>query len=191
VRVRSETFADHYSQARQFWRSMTDTEQRHIVNAYTFELSKVETIAIRTRMLGHLQIIDPELGDRVPDAMGMVGMADEITPAREPIDLDESPSLSLLAKFKPTLQGRKVGCLIGDGFDRGLVDKLRAAVKQGGRDVRAGRSEDRWRTRRRWHAGAGGSHDLGRPVRDLRCGLRRARCRGAVDVARRGCREGV
>ena len=54
VRERSETFADHYSQPSLFWRSMTEPEQRHIVSAFTFELSKVETLAVRRRMLGHL-----------------------------------------------------------------------------------------------------------------------------------------
>ncbi len=132
VRERSATFADHYSQARQFWHSMTEPEQRHIVNAFTFELSKVDTIAIRTRMLGHLVIIEPELGERVADGLGMVGQADTITPAREPLDLDPSPALSIIAKQQPTLEGRKVGCMIGDGFDRGLVDKLRAAVTSEG-----------------------------------------------------------
>ena len=38
---RSETFADHYSQPRLFFRSMSEPEQRHIVGAFTFELSKV------------------------------------------------------------------------------------------------------------------------------------------------------
>jgi len=128
IRARSETFADHYSQAKQFFHSMTEPEQRHIVNAFTFELSKVDTLAIRTRMLGHLNLIDPELGERVADGLGMRGKADAITPARKPIDLDPSPPLSILAKQKPTLVGRKVGVMIGDGFDRGLVEKLRAAV---------------------------------------------------------------
>jgi catalase len=128
VRERSETFADHYSQARQFYHSMTEPEQRHVVDAFVFELSKVDTIAVRTRMLGHLDVIEPELGARVADGLGMVGMADQVTPAREPIDLPPSPALSILAKHQPTLQGRKVGVLIADGFDRGLVEKLRAAV---------------------------------------------------------------
>jgi catalase len=132
VRARSETFADHYSQARQFWRSMTEPEQRHIVNAYTFELAKVDTVAIRARMLGHLDIIDPELGQRVADGLGMVGQAAAITPVREPIELEPSPALSILAKHNPTLQGRKVGCMIGDGFDRALVEKLRAATMKEG-----------------------------------------------------------
>jgi catalase len=131
-RIRSETFADHYSQARMFYRSMTDTEQRHIVNAFAFELSKVETLHVRQRMLGHLDIVEPELGERVADAMGMTGQAMSLTAAREPIELPPSPPLSILAKEVPTLRGRKVGVLVGDGFDRGLVDKLRTAVAKEG-----------------------------------------------------------
>ena len=129
LRERSPTFADHYSQARMFWRSMTEPEQRHIVSAFTFELSKVETIAIRTRMLGHLKVIEPELHDRVANAMNMEGLADVIQPAVPPRDdLPPSPALSILAKAPATLNGRKVGVLIADGFDRALLDKLRAAV---------------------------------------------------------------
>ncbi|MEJ7602683.1 MAG: catalase [Kofleriaceae bacterium] len=132
IRQRSETFADHYSQARLFWRSMTEPEQRHIVGAFTFELSKVEAVPIRTRMLGHLNIIEPELGTRVADGLGMAGKADVITPAREPKELRPSPALSILGKAPATLTGRKVGALIANGFDLALVDKLRAAVTKEG-----------------------------------------------------------
>ncbi len=96
VRLRAESFADHYSQARMFFRSMSEPEQRHIVSAFTFELAKVETIAIRTRVLGHLMIIEENLGKPVEAALGMQGQADKITPAREPIDLRPSPALSLI-----------------------------------------------------------------------------------------------
>ena len=41
-RVRSERFADHYSQARQFYVSQTDVEQQHIIDSFVFELSKCE-----------------------------------------------------------------------------------------------------------------------------------------------------
>ena len=54
LRKRSETFADHYSQARMFFRSMTEPEKMHIISAFAFELAHVETKAIRLRMLGHL-----------------------------------------------------------------------------------------------------------------------------------------
>ena len=132
LRERSPTFADHYSQAGMFYRSMTEPEQRHIVAAYAFELSKVETVAIRTRQLGHLHLIDRELGDRVAETMGMRGRADVIHAMRAPIDLPPSPALSILGKARLTLAGRKVGCLIADGFDSSLVDKLRAAVTKAG-----------------------------------------------------------
>ena len=70
-----------------FFRSMAEPEQRHIISAFAFELAKVETVAIRKRMLGHLMIIDEALGTAVEQALGMEGMADDITPAQDPIDM--------------------------------------------------------------------------------------------------------
>ena len=61
LRLRPESFADHYSQARQFYRSMSAPEQRHIQKAFAFELSKVETPVIRSRMLGHLALVEETL----------------------------------------------------------------------------------------------------------------------------------
>jgi catalase len=131
-RTRPESFADHYSQARLFFRSMSEPEQRHIVSAFAFELGKVETIAIRTRMLGHLMIIDKKLGSGVETALGMEGQADAIKPAVAPIDMDPSPALSLIKKAKPTLMGRKVAVLVTDGVDESVVRSLRAAVEKAG-----------------------------------------------------------
>ena len=54
LRIRAESFADHYTQARLFFRSQTEVEQNHIVAALIFELSKVETLAIRERVVSHL-----------------------------------------------------------------------------------------------------------------------------------------
>ena len=132
VRERSDTFADHYSQPRLFWRSMSEPEQRHIVNAFTFELSKVSRPGIRKRMLGHLANIDRELLDRVEEGLGMEGQAETITPARPAIDMKPSPALSLVKKAKPTLEGRKVGVLVADGSDPAFVASLRAAVEKAG-----------------------------------------------------------
>ena len=132
VRERSETFADHYSQPRMFWRSMSEPEQRHIVNAFTFELSKVSRANIRQRMLGHLANIDRELCDRVEDGLGMQGQAEAITPARPPIDMKPSPALSIIKKAPKTLEGRKVGVLVTDGSDPAFVASLRSAVEKAG-----------------------------------------------------------
>ena len=66
MRLRAESFADHYSQARQFFISQTPTEQSHIATALTFELSKVKTPVIRERMVSHLLNIDEALAKRSP-----------------------------------------------------------------------------------------------------------------------------
>lgn len=132
LRIRAESFADHYSQARLFWRSMTPPEQNHIVSAFAFELAKVETLAIRKRMLGHLAIIDSTLNSRVESALGMTGQSEKITPAVAPKDLEPSPSLSMIGKAEPTVEGRRVAVFVGDGSDRELVDKLSAALLREG-----------------------------------------------------------
>jgi catalase len=128
VRERSETFADHYSQPRLFWRSMNEVEQGHIVNAFTFELGKVEIEAIRKRMLGHLDIIAPELGARVAKGLGMQGTALAITPARKPIDMKPSKALSILDRYTPGLSGRTVAVLVADGSDAAILAAMRKGI---------------------------------------------------------------
>jgi catalase len=135
LRIRPESFADHYSQARQFYRSMTPPEQRHIQQAFSFELAKVETSAIRNRVLGHLHIVDETLANAVEADLGVEGQATAIKPFREPIDLPASPALSLIGRFKPTLKGRKVGVLLTEGFDAEMLDALREAVVSAGAEL--------------------------------------------------------
>ncbi|MDB5641628.1 MAG: catalase [Hyphomicrobiales bacterium] len=69
LRIRPEAFADHYSQARMFFRSMDPAEQSHIASAIVFELSKVSIPHIRTRLIANLVNIDPELAKRVADGL--------------------------------------------------------------------------------------------------------------------------
>jgi catalase len=135
VRVRSVSFNDHYSQARLFYKSITAPEQKHLANALNFELGKLETEAIRLRMLGHLQLIDRELADTVSEHLGVEGKAEQITPAKAPVDLESSPALRLYGKTKPTLEGRKVGILLGSGFDDQLKRELATQIESEGAKV--------------------------------------------------------
>jgi catalase len=133
LRARSETFSDHYSQARQFFLSQTEPEQNHIVNALVFELSKVETAAVRERMLGHLANIEASIATRVAAGLGFKGAVPAVEaaqPTRQ--DLELSPALSILAKTTPSLLGRMVGCLVTDGADASLVKAVRDAVMDAG-----------------------------------------------------------
>jgi catalase len=132
LRVRPELFADHYTQARLFYSSQTEPEQNHIVAALVFELSKCLVPRVRMAVLSRLVHIDETLAKRV--AAGL-GVREAIVPAEAPVaarDMAPSPALSILAKAKPSLEGRKVGCLVTDGCDGALVAEIEAAVKKAG-----------------------------------------------------------
>jgi catalase len=128
LRRRPESFADHYSQARMFFRSMGESERQHIIGAFAFEFGKLEHSAIRDRMLGHLAVIDHKLVAGVERALGVSGTRSSTTPFVAPIDLPESPSLSLVKKWVPSLEGRKVGVLVGEGFSARAVEAIIAGV---------------------------------------------------------------
>ena len=106
LRVRAETFADHYSQARQFYLSQTPVEQSHIAAAFIFELSKVETPAIRARMVSHLLNVDEALAKKVADGLRLKELPKAAEPARPVVTgLPPSPALSILGEPAGHLQG--------------------------------------------------------------------------------------
>jgi catalase len=128
-RIRAESFADHYSQARQFYISQTETEQGHIADALTFELSKVKTPVIRERIVSHLLNIDEDLAQTVADQLGIAKMpkpADAAVPTRT--DLKASPALSILKNGPKNFKGRKLGILVSDGADAAIIKALTKAL---------------------------------------------------------------
>jgi len=136
IRIRSETFADHYSQARQFYISQTETEQNHIADALTFELSKVERLEIRTRMVSHLLNIHPELAKDVADGLRLKEMpkpADAAKPTRQ--DLKKSPALSMVLNGPKSFRGRKMAALVTDGVDIAILKSLQSALKKEGATI--------------------------------------------------------
>jgi catalase len=137
LRVRPESFADHYSQARLFFRSMDPAEQAHIASAFVFELSKVGLEHVRTAMMANLRNVDEDLAARVADGLAMDLPA--ASPTAAPVlDMDPSPALRIIRGplEKHTLEGRSVGILIADGSDAAALASLKDAVKAaGGRAV--------------------------------------------------------
>ena len=133
VRARSETFADHYSQARQFYMSQEEIERRHIGNALTFELSKVQTPAIRSRMVSHLLNIDGGLAEAVAKGLRLKEMpapARAARPTRQ--DLKPSPKLSIIKNGPESFAGRKVGALVTDGVNADVLAALGKALEAEG-----------------------------------------------------------
>lgn len=129
TRRRSESFADHYSQARQFFISQTPIERKHIGDALTFELSKCERPDIRSRVVSHLLNIDVALATRVADGLRleMPDPAKAARPTRQ--ELPPSAPLSILARPK-SFAGRKLGILATDGADAKLLKALIEAVEK-------------------------------------------------------------
>lgn len=130
LRVRPEKFADHYSQARLFYKSQNPIEQQHINDALVFELSKVEKTAIRERMVAHLRTIDESLAKKVANDLGIEKMPDACGSAVPVLDLKPSSKLSILDNNPHLLEGRKVGILISDGVDGTLLKKLLHSLTQ-------------------------------------------------------------
>lgn len=135
VRLRPESFADHYTQARLFWKSMEPAEQRHIVGGFAFELGKCQETKIRTRMLGHLLHVDKSLANKVAQALGMEGQADSIKPAVKPSDPEPSKPLSQLAVAPESILGKKIGLLTTNGIDSKLYNSIIKTAKQEGATV--------------------------------------------------------
>jgi catalase len=135
-RLRPESFADHYSQARQFYVSQTAVERRHIAEAFTFELSKCEREEIRARMVAGLRNVDEELAVTVAEGLGLRELPAAAEPARRPRhDLPASPPLSILGRDPGSFAGRKLGVLVTEGADAETLATLRAAAAAEGAQV--------------------------------------------------------
>ena len=135
-RLRPASFADHYSQARQFYSSQTQFEQTHIASALAFELSKVDTLHVRAAMVGHLRHIDADLAQRVADALALEKLP-PAPPSAVPVqNFKPSPALRTIGKMKPSLDGRTVAILVADGSDGATITSIAQAVRAAGATVK-------------------------------------------------------
>ena len=135
LRKRSESFADHYSQAALFWKSQTAPEQQHIVDALQFELAKVNLPAVQTRMLSNLTQVDRELASRIAVALGI-----EATPPAQSASVKQmkpSAALSMIMRGNPkTIKGRKIAILAADGVDSQAIETMNAALMAAGANAK-------------------------------------------------------
>ena len=148
VRARSKSFFDHFSQARLFFNSQSDPEKNHIVDALSFELGKVKTVAIRERMLGILSLIDKGLAAEVAFALRIPVPQDPALPLNHSIPADGDPAdydsvmvegsltssdaLSMVNTIKDTIETRKIAFLAADGVDEASLKTVKAALEEEG-----------------------------------------------------------
>ncbi|WPO99884.1 catalase HPII [Pseudomonas sp. HR96] len=136
IRQRSESFNDHFSQARLFFQSMSTPEKEHIIAAYSFELGKVDREYIRARQVNEiLANIDLELAARVATNLGLpVPKAGTVeTPS---MTLKASPALSQVNLLSGDIKTRKIAVLVADGVDAAAVDALKKAIQAEGAHVK-------------------------------------------------------
>lgn len=151
VRARSQSFFDHFSQAALFYNSQSDVEKNHIINAFRFELGKVETEAIRERMIGLLTQVDKTLATKVAQGLGIVvpktpeqpmnhsipadGDPKKFQP-RKKIAKEASPALSMANTVKNTILTRQIAVLAADGVDAASLMNMKTALEAAGGQVK-------------------------------------------------------
>ena len=135
VRLRSESFADHYSHARLFYRSQSEIERAHLASAIVFELSKVTLDHVRERVLANLGNVDGSLAKRVAEGLN-IDEPKPSKPAIAPQDFDASPALRIIGKYPESLKGRAVGILVTDGADSAIVHSIAKAADAEGAAVK-------------------------------------------------------
>lgn len=134
VRQRSASFSDYFSHPRLFWLSQTTPEQKHIIDAFAFELSKVMRPYIRERVVDLLTRIDPVLAQSVAGQLGITLSEEQLSrELPEPVGgLEKDPALSLYASGKQSLKGRRVALLIADGVCGASVETICKALQAEG-----------------------------------------------------------
>jgi catalase len=130
VRGKPELFADHYSQARLFWQSQSPTEQAHIAAAFRFELTRVQTPAVRARVVASLANVHPVLAGAVAAGLGIdVPAPLPLATDRELPEYESSPALSLLSRPGNTgVRGRRVALLVAPGVDGAIVRSVYSSL---------------------------------------------------------------
>src|SRR5436190_3189119 len=148
IRERSQSFFDHFSQAKLFFNSQSEPEKNHLTDALCFELGKVEAIAVRERMLNLLLQIDESLAAGVAYKLGMHIPKELLTPLNQtkPADADpekyrpivkegslpRSKALSMAFTVKDSIATRKIAILAADGVNEDNLFKVKDALSEEG-----------------------------------------------------------
>ncbi len=146
IRSRSQSFVEHYAQAKLFYNSQSASEKRHLANALIFELSKVQTRSIRERMVGLLCFINMDLANHVGKKLGIKPFkpkqpnesipadtnAKELQSKEIELQLKKSAPLSMSATVKDTIKSRKIGFILSNGVNTKAVNDLRTRLEKEG-----------------------------------------------------------
>ena len=151
VRARSESFRDHFTQPALFYNSQSEAEKKHIVDAFSFELGKVETVAIRQRMVNILTQINADLANKVAANLGLTPEEPEqpinhsfgadtdpesVQSIQKKNYLEKSEALSMENTVKDTIKTRRVAFLVTDGVDDDSLKSMKMSLMAEGATVK-------------------------------------------------------
>lgn len=125
IRTRSESFEDHFSHARMFWNSMSEPEKNHIIEAFGFEVGKVERKEIRQQVVNMYANVNLDLAKAMAKKLGVKA------PKKGNTDTSKkSPALSMENTTK-THKTRKLAVILDDGFDSKVLDYIKELEDEG------------------------------------------------------------
>lgn len=120
VRARSESFKDHFSQARLFWLSMTDIEKKHIIDAFSFELGKVKNKAIRKQVVDMYANVSYSLASSIAERIGIIPPVEVEVPHIQQI----SPAVSQVINAKESVKSNKVAVIVTENSSEKLNELI-------------------------------------------------------------------
>lgn len=124
VRARSDSFKDHFTQARMFWLSMTDIEKDHILKAFSFEVGKVARREIRQQVVDTFANVDVELATNIAMNVGV-----NPPQLQQHVDTNKtSPAVSLYTNPVFSTETKKVAVIVNQASEElgNVVDSLKA-----------------------------------------------------------------
>jgi catalase len=136
LRGKPEKFAEHYNQATLFWESQSEIEKQHIIRAYRFELTKVQTVAVRERVVAQLRNVSEDLARSVADGLGMTALPEPLPTvlkrAPKP-EITRSKALSLLARpGQDGIKTRRIALILANGVNGGVALALHRQLTAAG-----------------------------------------------------------
>ncbi|KIH92432.1 catalase [Sporothrix brasiliensis 5110] len=136
ARTLTPKFREHVRQAQLFYNSLSRVEKSHLTSALAFELDHCDDPIVYTRIVQRLAQIDAQLAQAVGDMVG--GEAKEAADEEGRASTNDGTIAPGLSQFdflpeRPTVAGRRVAILVGDGFDAAAVDLVKKglAAEQG------------------------------------------------------------
>jgi catalase len=128
IRDRSQKFKDHFSQASSFYNSMSTVEKEHIIQAFHFEVGKVESEEVRQMMVDQFAQVDLDLARKIAEGVGVKPPSSGADSSKA----DIFPSFSMEKTVHDNVKTRKVALLALDGFNYQELSIMKEALEDAG-----------------------------------------------------------